>query len=232
MIRLLDYSEKFRKKYFELCWPKVQSELSKHKISFGNLFPEAFIGRTIKKQFFEDILTCSITELIQKYDSVKQYHNIAFLTSLNMKKILKDMKARKYSERRILRQQYLYKCESDNTNTQLGKWTDEYIKKQGICIDTIVTSNETWDDFIDFISQKHITTYKFLCEIFSYETISRKTKYQIVEDLEICVCPYCNRQYINNIENEGDLRVTADIDHFYPQSAYFLWGISLYNFVP
>ncbi|MCU5584451.1 hypothetical protein OCF65_29285, partial [Bacillus toyonensis] len=46
------------------------------------------------------------------------------------------------------------------------------------------------------------------------------------------VCPYCNRNYISRYEKDGQLRTTADLDHFYPKKRFQLFSLSLYNFVP
>lgn len=53
----------------------------------------------------------------------------------------------------------------------------------------------------------------------------------ILDDLNIKVCPYCNRQYVVKLDiNMG--KVIGDIDHFYSQNYFALFGLSLYNFVP
>lgn len=49
----------------------------------------------------------------------------------------------------------------------------------------------------------------------------------------IPVCPYCNREYINNyFNNTNNHKSTADLDHFYPKSKYPFLALSLYNFIP
>jgi len=49
-----------------------------------------------------------------------------------------------------------------------------------------------------------------------------------VEDLNITVCPYCNRNYINS----GNNVTMAQLDHFFPKSKYPLLAISFFNLVP
>lgn len=51
---------------------------------------------------------------------------------------------------------------------------------------------------------------------------------QLMEDLEISVCPYCNRNFIYN----ANQRRTSEFDHFYPKSKYPLLAISFYNLIP
>jgi len=51
--------------------------------------------------------------------------------------------------------------------------------------------------------------------------------------LGITVCPYCNRNYINNIEKENDKTIrTSQFDHFFNKKDYPLYAISFYNLVP
>lgn len=84
---------------------------------------------------------------------------------------------------------------------------------------------------VDKINYK---TYKIsfnnLKKIFnSLYTKYRKTyARQLVEDLEITVCPYCNRNFINNTEKYA----MAQFDHFFPKSKYPMLALSLYNLIP
>lgn len=44
----------------------------------------------------------------------------------------------------------------------------------------------------------------------------------------LIVCPYCNRNYINN---RGD-SFSAEMDHFYNKNDFPIFAVSLYNFIP
>jgi len=72
---------------------------------------------------------------------------------------------------------------------------------------------EPWD--------KIIKTYKK----FSKQNINNK----IIKESTIYVCPYCNRNFINN---RSDSKTSAQLDHFYPKNKYPLFAISLYNLIP
>ena len=75
-------------------------------------------------------------------------------------------------------------------------------------------------------------------EIFNYTSFSEfKTTgynaYDLLQELNINVCPYCNRQYINTIKpssTEGGTRPT--LDHFLVKSDYPYLGLSFWNLVP
>jgi len=60
---------------------------------------------------------------------------------------------------------------------------------------------------------------------------TRKEKYNahiLVEKLGIEVCPYCNRNYIRNLDDKR----TCELDHFYPKEAYPFFAMSFYNLIP
>lgn len=61
-----------------------------------------------------------------------------------------------------------------------------------------------------------------------YETFRKKYGMEFVERLELTVCPYCNRNYINN----GKRNTSAQFDHFFPKSKYPIFALSYYNLIP
>lgn len=71
-----------------------------------------------------------------------------------------------------------------------------------------------------------------LKRIIRYEMIDAELKIQIKQAFRLEVCPYCNRQYITSYQTSEKQYVTADLDHFYPQSLFALLALSLYNLVP
>jgi len=54
--------------------------------------------------------------------------------------------------------------------------------------------------------------------------------YQLLENLKVFVCPYCNRNTIYNIKTTQ--KRTSELDHYYPQSKYPFLALSFYNLVP
>lgn len=61
-----------------------------------------------------------------------------------------------------------------------------------------------------------------------YQIYRRKYGKELCERLELTVCPYCNRNYINS----GMNYTTAQLDHFLPKSVYPIFALSLYNLIP
>ena len=56
----------------------------------------------------------------------------------------------------------------------------------------------------------------------------------LLESLGVAVCPYCNRNFVYNIENSqtGRLLPTCELDHFLPKNKYPLLAVSFYNLIP
>lgn len=61
---------------------------------------------------------------------------------------------------------------------------------------------------------------------------------ELVNDLDINVCPYCNRNFINNTKliekssNNHYVKRTAQLDHFYPEGKHPYLALSFYNLIP
>ena len=62
----------------------------------------------------------------------------------------------------------------------------------------------------------------------AYEKLRKKYGKDIVEKTGVTVCPYCNRNFVNN----GKDRAMAQFDHFFDKKTFPLFAISLYNLIP
>ena len=62
-----------------------------------------------------------------------------------------------------------------------------------------------------------------------YEKVRKSYLYNVLKSLDIKVCPYCNRQYIFNVDNGR--KVSAQFDHFYSKSEYPYLALSFYNLI-
>lgn len=51
---------------------------------------------------------------------------------------------------------------------------------------------------------------------------------EFVEALQVTVCPYCNRNFVNSTYK----RTMCDLDHFYDKETYPLLAVSFHNLVP
>ncbi|MGL4763952.1 MAG: hypothetical protein ACRC2N_02770 [Aeromonas sp.] len=84
-------------------------------------------------------------------------------------------------------------------------------------------------------------------EIFKYKLLydyGRWNRYEVLENLGVDVCPYCQRSYITKYEKKKKITkkkkekeikkklTTAALDHFYSQDEYPFLAVSLFNFIP
>lgn len=64
--------------------------------------------------------------------------------------------------------------------------------------------------------------------IAAYKKLRTEYGKELVEKIGVTVCPYCNRNFVNN----GKDRAMAQFDHFYDKKTFPLFAISLYNLIP
>jgi hypothetical protein len=60
----------------------------------------------------------------------------------------------------------------------------------------------------------------------------RLKKANFIKQLNVNVCPYCNRNYIFNFSKNNAEEATAQLDHFFDKKDYPYLAVSLYNLVP
>ncbi|MDX4061351.1 hypothetical protein Q6A90_03135 [Aliarcobacter skirrowii] len=85
-------------------------------------------------------------------------------------------------------------------------------------------------DFID--KNKSFTELNKTQKDYFYTLYQRLKKSEYIKDLDIKVCPYCNRNYIFNFKKSNSLEATAQLDHFFDKSTYPYFSISIFNLVP
>lgn len=61
-----------------------------------------------------------------------------------------------------------------------------------------------------------------------YDNYRRRYGAELVKKLQISVCPYCNRNYINS----NGSKTPAQFDHFFNKDSYPILALSLYNLIP
>ncbi|MED1508726.1 hypothetical protein [Bacillus proteolyticus] len=98
------------------------------------------------------------------------------------------------------------------------KLVNRYIREGKSLIDTLET----------------IFDYDHFCRQYSKENEKKWGAYELVKQLKVEVCPYCNRQFITvsepNEEEKG--RTRPQLDHFYSQSRFPFLAVSFFNLIP
>ena len=75
-------------------------------------------------------------------------------------------------------------------------------------------------------------------KIFNYKWFRDNYAYQFTKDLNVNICPYCNREFtftvvLENAEENTCKKITRpEIDHYFPQYKYPMFSISFYNLIP
>ena len=68
--------------------------------------------------------------------------------------------------------------------------------------------------------------------VFCYDKFSQHKKtVQLLMDMDVPVCPYCNRQYTFTVSGETGIS-RPQFDHYLPKSEYPYFAVSLLNLVP
>ncbi|PGE91763.1 hypothetical protein [Bacillus toyonensis] len=93
-------------------------------------------------------------------------------------------------------------------------------------------NNKSFVNFINEVEENLEDLNNRLKDIVDYNVMDSKYRHELLSEIGVEVCPYCNRQYITNYEEEGVLKTTADLDHFFPKCIFQLLSLSLFNFVP
>ena len=73
------------------------------------------------------------------------------------------------------------------------------------------------------------------CSLMGKQQNKRKLNTILIDSLNLNICPYCNRNYINtrvDIENPSKSSFGAQMDHFYSKDKYPIFSVCLYNFIP
>jgi hypothetical protein len=71
-----------------------------------------------------------------------------------------------------------------------------------------------------------------LKNIFFFEAYGRWQPYNVLMELNINSCPYCNRSYITTIGTDNKKFHRADMDHFMCKEKYPYLRLSFYNLIP
>lgn len=98
------------------------------------------------------------------------------------------------------------------------------------------TMRQVLEEIIDGFKPLEGDAKKIYKEIFDYEkfsgsnqSISKRPAYWLQKQLDVNVCPFCNRIYTTTLFNRS---VRPAFDHFYPKSIYPYLAVSLFNLIP
>jgi HNH endonuclease len=119
--------------------------------------------------------------------------------------------------------------ELDEINEQIGQILEGYNFKKIVLAEP--QELEELKAKLDLLSPQDFPRLVKLYGVFAKSSGNLKNKYnayRLFDDLDISVCPYCNRNFIRNMRK----RRTSEFDHFYPKKKYNLFAVSFYNLIP
>ena len=91
-------------------------------------------------------------------------------------------------------------------------------------------NNTEFDRLIDEIKLiKFFFRDKYITKLFN--KIRDKLGAKLQQENEIFLCPYCQRNYVNIIQ-ENSLTIKPDLDHFYPKAKYPFLAATIDNLIP
>ena len=107
--------------------------------------------------------------------------------------------------------------------------TMDFTKLKRFC-DSLATDNKIYKKLIKQ-SEKDLRIYKsYYSGIFHLkdETIGIRNNMILVKNLDVTVCPYCNRNYINSRHD----KLGCEFDHYYSKDKFPFFALTLSNLVP
>ena len=92
-------------------------------------------------------------------------------------------------------------------------------------------------DRIELYNERSITqegfVFNILEKVFDYNDYSSNHAYELTKRLNVSICPYCNREYIDTIIDENNKKVARpDLDHYFGQKKLPLFRLSFQNLIP
>jgi len=112
---------------------------------------------------------------------------------------------------------------------------NKILKSIGINNPDIIASEKKYLAFYEVVISDFIINNQSIKAIFNYSeflTSKKNIRNEILANIKVTICPYCNRQYIDTYSHEGNIKSIAQIDHLFPKSIFPLYSLTLLNFIP
>ncbi|WP_157418551.1 hypothetical protein [Bacillus cereus] len=184
-----------------------------------------------QQKFFESILD-QIEDIIMGRPDV--LHNIIenlYEEHCEIMQIIDDYnlwKIRKKEAKKV--QEQIQKAEEE------GMANLQELLKKSEKLKVILNLNDSQvTEMKEFVKKiEKIFNYNNFCSQHQKKTGKKWGAYELVKQLKVGVCPYCNRQYITvsepNENEEG--RTRPQLDHFYSKSRFPYFAVSFFNLIP
>ncbi|MGC3792348.1 hypothetical protein [Priestia aryabhattai] len=223
MIKInLANEEELRQKHLDNLKPEVQKKLEE-KIA---LEQDSNLGNFLKFLNEEiDVLLCGTpSELISKIKYIEENYFISEKKMTNILSRRESAQNLKKDEKFTLLTKFAQEEHLFNHLSEGAFFTVKQFEEE---VNSLHKEGGKWGSYLETLK-----------EIFNYNAFSENKDgwgaYQLVTDLDISVCPYCNRSYITTLlrVEDDDKQTRPELDHYYPKSRYPYLALSFYNLIP
>ncbi|WP_283592791.1 hypothetical protein [Paraclostridium bifermentans] len=121
--------------------------------------------------------------------------------------------------------------DDDSSKQKLGK---ENIKINNFIRTFLVMLPISHQEAIDYFNKNEINSESKNFFLKRYDNFRKSQAPKIINKLNIRVCPYCNKNYIDVYmdDKNNPIRFNGDLDHYFPKEKYPYLAINLYNLIP
>lgn len=201
----------------------------------ANQIEKEMIERLNDKNFCADVLGLPVQDVVAKYDWTRQYKDTVDLLAKisNLYYAIRQINGK--GKREIVQsllKEFIEQNRNDIIDEVLKDFVSSKDKEKGF--QEATRTNRNFKEFVTSLKTKIKRFNEIIESKFDYNEVlaSSEIRGQLVMRLNIKVCPYCNRQYINPITRDNSITYMGDIDHILPKSEYTLFQLSLYNMIP
>ncbi|WP_026491142.1 HNH endonuclease signature motif containing protein [Butyrivibrio sp. XPD2002] len=180
------------------------------------------------------LISVPVDILRERYDVIEEYCRIIELFTEGM---LYERRIRSIKSNRNNKAKYLEK-RTEYIEDHISELLIIYEKLNTVKQEAKISdAKQSWKNFENMLkdAKKYIDYSKLFIENhISWAWLDKDSylKGELVSRLNIKVCPYCNRQYIQSITKYGNKKYLGDIDHIQPKSDFPLFALSFYNLIP
>ncbi|MCU5047034.1 hypothetical protein [Bacillus cereus group sp. Bce006] len=204
----------------------------------------------VKKKFYKKLKDYADSEkdAIQKefFKSIyNQIEDIVMGRPSRLNKIIKDLsedhqelmgKMKDYSFLKKLLNEYKKQQENLEKNIKKNLANVYELKQEKEDVDKRAEKVDSQIKYIEkFLEKiKKIFNYSNFCDQYSTDKVKIWGAYELVKQLKVGACPYCNRHFITVSEPNKDDggRTRPQLDHFYSKSRFPFLAVSFFNLIP
>ncbi|XOJ01562.1 hypothetical protein ACMX2M_07465 [Paenibacillus polymyxa] len=223
--RLLSVSDYYYRKIHSTICARFSAASMGINPFTGNSVQAWFVNRKtgkLNKGFLKILLTGTFDEIIAANPEIEYYLLTCKFLHYSSEQVDAKLPGKKKADRIAIRRAHVHKYRNP--------WLNKHSNAPGHR--SFFSSNKNYNQFVRDVRTDMDILNDFIAQMIDYSNISSELRHELLHLIGVEGCPYCNRQYITNYIDRRAKKATADLDHFYPNSVFKLFSLSLHNFVP